>query len=89
MSIGILAQNRPSGGADMPADGVLTGYVIEKESGQAIEYANIVIYSKRDSSIVTGGITGKNGYFNIDKVRYGKFFVEVNFIGYGNMLSPK
>jgi outer membrane receptor protein involved in Fe transport len=76
-------------GGDMPADGIISGYVYEKESGKPIEFANIVIYSLRDSSIVTGGITDKNGYFNIDQIRYGKFFVEIVFIGYGKHTIPQ
>ncbi len=79
--------------SDRPSEGKITGFVIEKESGNPIEFANIVIYSLRDSSIVSGGITDKTGYFSIDKIRYGQFFVEVNFIGYGkktiNQLSIK
>ncbi|HRS98606.1 MAG TPA: hypothetical protein P5312_00990, partial [Bacteroidales bacterium] len=35
---------------NMPADGIVTGYVIDKQTNKPIEYANIVIYSKRDSS---------------------------------------
>ena len=88
-SVTMFAQNRPGGGSDMPAEGVISGYVIDKESAKPFEYANIVIYSKRDSTIVSGGITDKNGYFRIDKVRYGKFFVEVNFIGYGKHIIPE
>lgn len=68
---------------NIPADGIITGYVFDKKSNKPIEYANIVVYSFRDSSIVTGGITDKNGYFRIENVRYGKFFIEVLFIGYG------
>ncbi|MDD4150874.1 MAG: carboxypeptidase-like regulatory domain-containing protein, partial [Bacteroidales bacterium] len=71
------------------ADGIISGYVIEKENETPIEFANIVIYSKRDSSIVSGGITNKNGYFKIDKIKYGKFYVEINFIGYGKHIIPE
>ncbi len=92
MSFNIFAQTPQAGGGkggEMPSDGVLSGFVYEKESGQPVEYANVVIYSKRDSTIVSGGITDKSGYFRIDKIRYGKFFVEVNFIGYGKHIIPE
>lgn len=84
----ITAQHE-NNGSEMPADGTLSGYVFEKESGKPIEFANIVIYSLRDSSIVTGGITDKNGYFNIDQIKYGKFFIEIVFIGYGKHIIPQ
>ncbi|MBN2776631.1 MAG: TonB-dependent receptor [Bacteroidales bacterium] len=91
---GIFANAQNHSGSGKPgsqniADGVISGYVFEKESKAPIEFANIVIYSKRDSSIVTGGITDKNGYFKIDKVRYGKFYVDINFIGYGSHTIPE
>ncbi|PLX09370.1 MAG: hypothetical protein C0596_02175 [Marinilabiliales bacterium] len=91
IAIGTFAQNHPGGGknSNMPAEGIVSGYVLEKDSGSPIEFANIVIYSKRDSSIVSGGITDKTGFFKIDKVRYGKFYVEVNFIGYGKHIIPE
>ena len=86
------AQNHTEGGkpdGQNIADGVISGHVFEKESKTPIEFANIVIYSKRDSSIVTGGITDKNGYFKINKVKYGKFYLEINFIGYGSHTIPE
>ncbi len=88
-TINSLSAQHNNMGGDMPAEGIISGYVYEKESGHPIEYANIVIYSLRDSSIVTGGITDKNGYFNIDQIRYGKFFVEIVFIGYGKHTIPQ
>ncbi|MCK9499905.1 MAG: carboxypeptidase-like regulatory domain-containing protein, partial [Bacteroidales bacterium] len=78
-----FAQNPSQKPSNMQADGSLSGIVLEKGSNQAVEYANIVIYSKKDSSIVTGGITDRNGHFKINNISYGRFYVEVNFIGYG------
>ena len=88
LSMTIYGQGHPGGGkgADMPAEGKVFGYVFEKETKAPIEFANIVIYSKKDSSIVSGSITNKDGFFSIDKLRYGKFFVEINFIGYGKTM---
>jgi len=78
-----------TGNDDIPADGKIEGFVYEKESGKPIEFANIVIYNLKDSSLVTGGITDRNGYFNIDKIKYGKFYIEINFIGYGKHSIPQ
>ena len=68
--------NRPNG------NGSVSGTVLDDYSGNAIEYANIVLYSLRDSSVVTGGITNKKGYFLIQEVPFGKYYMELNFIGY-------
>lgn len=70
------------GQADMPADGVLTGRVIDKITGQPMEYANLVLYTLRDSSIVAGTVTDAEGRFRMENLRYGRFYAVVNFIGY-------
>ncbi len=62
--------------------GVLTGKVIDKQNTQPLEYANIAILRKKDSSLVDGGITDEKGQFTIEKLPFGKFFVKVHFIGY-------
>lgn len=89
LSLNVFSQNNRNSGGEMPSDGIVSGIVLEKSSGNPVEYANIVIYSIRDSSIVSGGITDKSGYFKIDKIRYGNFFVEINFIGYGKQIIPE
>ena len=71
-----------------PANGQITGYVLEQKSKEPLEFANITIYSAKDSSIVTGSITDAKGYFKITGVRYGKFFLKVSFIGYGELTVP-
>lgn len=89
-AINILnAQHNDRNGDMQTADGIISGYIYEKDSKQPIEFANVVIYSIRDSSLVTGGITDKNGFFSIDRIKYGKFFVEINFIGYAKHTIPQ
>jgi outer membrane receptor protein involved in Fe transport len=69
-------------------EGQITGFVFEKTSKDPIEFANVVVYNSRDSSIVSGGITDKKGYFKVDKLRYGRYYVEIIFIGYGKHTIP-
>ena len=71
------AGGRPGGGAGM----TLKGKVIDQESDQALEYATISIFSKRDGSLVNGDITNENGEFSI-KMRPGVFDVKFEFLGY-------
>ncbi len=79
----------------MPAIGKISGQIFDNKTKDAIEFANIIIHSKRDSSIVGGGITNKQGLFVIDKLKFGRYYVEINLIGYGNKIienvsiSPK
>src|SRR3972149_8794145 len=62
--------------------GTITGKVLDSLSHEPIEYANVVIISTRDSSVITGAVTNKEGIFNITGVRPGKLIAEVRFIGY-------
>lgn len=62
--------------------GSLSGRVFDSATRHEIEYANIVVFSTRDSSMVTGGVTNSNGQFNLSLDRPGSFIVEVRFIGY-------
>jgi len=78
----LSAQEGNRGGRDMPADGTISGQVVDAKTKQPVEYANISIYSVRDSSLVTGGITNKKGFFTITGVRYGRYYGIAEFIGY-------
>ena len=66
----------------MPMDGVLKGKIVTTSDSIAMEYANIVLFSLRDSSMVTGTITDANGLFELKELPYGRFWVELNFIGF-------
>ncbi len=64
--------------------GTISGIVSDSTSGQKIEYANIVVLSKTDSSLLTGTVTDAEGNFIITKVRPGNYFVDVRFIGFND-----
>lgn len=87
-----------SGGGRGPMEGgfgILKGKIVDETSGQPIEYANIMLYKQKDSTLVTGGITNTKGEFNIDKVPFGRYYVIAKFIGYTNfrvngvMVTPR
>ena len=62
--------------------GSISGRVFDSATKHVIEYANIVVFSSRDSSIVTGGVTNSEGRFNLAIDRPGRFKVEIRFISY-------
>ncbi len=61
---------------------LITGKVLDADTKHAIEYANVVVLSKTDSSVVTGGVTDVSGYFNLNISPLESYVVEVRFIGY-------
>jgi len=64
----------------------LTGKVLDKTSHEPIAYANISLYSEKDSSLIAGSITDDNGMFLIDNMKTGKYQLKMSFIGYQSMV---
>lgn len=81
-SIQLLAQKAPSQISESNRGGVIMGKLVDKGSRKPVEYASVALYSSRDSSLVTGTITKPNGSFVISKVKNGKYYVLITFIGY-------
>ncbi|MEM8564844.1 MAG: TonB-dependent receptor [Bacteroidota bacterium] len=59
----------------------LIGRVIDVDTKNALEYASISIFSSKDSSLVTGGITDANGEFAI-ALSTGSYYASLQFISY-------
>lgn len=75
----VSEKGRPGG---MDKIGKITGVVIDTTNGLPLEYANILIYRQKDTSLVTGGITNPDGAFSIDELPAGQYIVKVKFLGY-------
>jgi outer membrane receptor protein involved in Fe transport len=62
------------------------GKVVDKTTKSALEYATIMVYKLPDSVFVIGGITGKDGQFDL-KLKPGKYYLSIQFLGYGTVQS--
>lgn len=71
-------QNRPDG----RGQGLITGEVHDVSVNAPIEYANVILYSSRDSSQINGTISDKDGKFQLARLRPGNYYLVVQFIGY-------
>jgi hypothetical protein len=65
--------------------GVITGRILDKNTNASIEYANIVLLTSLDSTLITGTITNTEGFFNLDKIASGKYRLEIRFIGFNTL----
>ena len=63
--------------------GEIMGNVADDQN-QAIEFANVVLHSLNDSSIVDGTITNANGEFLFHDISFGEYFLKIQMIGYKN-----
>ncbi len=64
--------------------GIITGAVHDESTGEHIEYANVILFTAKDSSMVTGTITDGKGKFILSNLNPGKYYIRLQFIGYEN-----
>jgi hypothetical protein len=62
--------------------GKITGMVVDKTSKQPIESADVTLLSAKDSAVVKGTATDKEGKFLFSELPYGQYIVRVSFVGY-------
>ena len=73
----------PAGGMNaVPKNGKIVGKIIDTETKTPMEYANVSIFRKQDSKLVTGSITNASGAFVISDLPSGAYYVEASFIGF-------
>ncbi|MCC6551130.1 MAG: TonB-dependent receptor [Ignavibacteriaceae bacterium] len=63
----------------------ITGRIIEKSTGKPLEYANILLLNRTDSSMIAGTVSGLDGVFLFPKVIPGRYLIDVRFIGYDDV----
>lgn len=78
--VAVQAQNDRTGRSERPT-ALIKGKVIDGERGTPLDYATVTIFSKRDSSMITGGITDELGNFSIE-TKVGRYFAKVEFLSY-------
>lgn len=66
----------------VPKNGKITGKIIDTETKEPMEYANVSVFNKQDSRLVTGSITNASGVFAIGDLPVGSYYVEASFIGF-------
>ena len=73
-SVGFAQHSRGGGGGmsrrqmdpnKVPKIGVVYGTVVDSASGSPISYASVAIINNRSNTIMTGGITNKDGEIHI------------------------
>ena len=74
------AQNPyPKGKAEIK--GTLTGKIVDEISKAPLEYATVSLYEAKDSSLVTGATTDKNGNFSLS-AKVGLYYAKLEFISF-------
>ncbi|MBT8270822.1 MAG: carboxypeptidase-like regulatory domain-containing protein, partial [Bacteroidia bacterium] len=59
----------------------IEGRVIDEEN-RGVAYANVILLSTDDESIISGTTTDDEGAYTIESVSLGTYIIRVSFIGY-------
>ncbi len=62
--------------------GVIKGRIIESENYKPLAYVNILLYKVNSDKIFSGSMSDNNGFFTIDKIPFGKYYIIIKMIGY-------
>ncbi|GBU07900.1 collagen-binding protein [Bacteroidales bacterium] len=60
----------------------ISGKIIDKSTEMPVEFASVRLLSEKDSALVTGEISNKDGMFTISKLAKGNYIIEILFLGY-------
>lgn len=64
----------------------ISGYLIDKNTNEGLQYANVQIYSLPDNTYITGDATKEDGSFKVESSKFsGKILVRASFIGYNSV----
>lgn len=78
----IFPQRKP--GEERRMGGTIKGSVVDASSSIPIEYANILLLNVIDTIMINGTITNPDGSFLIEKIRPGKYYIEIKFMGFNS-----
>lgn len=78
IAVNAIAQGR--GGA--APIGTVTGVVVDSATTEPMPVATVAIHRAKDSVLVTGALTARNGTFAISGIGPGLYYARISYIGY-------
>lgn len=66
----------------------LSGIIKDSASKATIPYANVVVKSTKDNSLIAGTVSNEEGFFTISNITSGNYTLEINSIGYTIKKQP-
>lgn len=64
------------------------GKVVIKDSEEVLPLANVILFSKNDSTQFSGTVTNDNGIFEFSNIPNGNYYLEIRYIGFKTHFSP-
>ena len=66
----------------------VTGSIVEQGSDTPIEQASVRVLNVKDSAMVRGVVSARNGSFTLKNVKKGSYLLHITFIGYDPLYQP-
>ncbi|HJH35252.1 MAG: TonB-dependent receptor [Parabacteroides distasonis] len=66
----------------------VTGSVVEQGNDTPIEQATVRLLNVKDSAMVRGVVSARNGSFTLKNVKKGSYLLHITFIGYDPLYQP-
>src|SRR5680860_435008 len=66
----------------------VSGIIIEKKTKESLEFVNVSLHRSTDSTLIFGAVTDKNGEFILTNVPSGKYYIQMNSMGFEPALIP-
>jgi len=66
--------------------GFINGTVIDKKTGQPIEYASVQLTAASNKIVIKTAISSKKGNFHLDSIAMGTYYLKVNYMG---LIAPQ
>jgi len=74
---------RPAG----PADGHISGKVIDGNNAEPVAFATVALIKRSDNQIAKALQTDIQGGFKLDNVAYGRYLLRITFVGYATIIK--
>lgn len=66
----------------------VTGVVVEQGNNEPIEQATVRLLSVKDSTLVRGVASSRNGSFTLKNVKAGNYLLHISFVGFDPLYQP-
>lgn len=66
----------------------ITGQIVEEGNETPIEQATIRLLNVKDSTLIGGVVSAKNGSFRLKNIRPGNYLLHVSFVGFDHFYQP-
>lgn len=84
----VSTQAPDSAKINMRGTGKIYGFIVDKDTRNALEGVTVTLKDIKDSASTTGAITDANGRFNIE-TSFGTYKMSIDYIGYRSVLYNK